>query len=237
VLVEGPGTSAQYLIKESSLFPNTHFAIIDCGCGPARFKRRSNVTGFSFDDGQAGELAGYLAALMVRATPGATHRISVVGGIRFVPQVRQLVNGYVRGAHLALPDISVKVNYSNTFTGNTCGRIADAQINDGSEVVFAPAGACGLGALSIADVRGVWGIGADADRSGLNDHVLASTVAKFDVGVEDAVSLYELGSLRGGETVSLDLNNEAVGITGLDRAPKAIRRKVAALEARLQTQH
>jgi basic membrane lipoprotein Med (substrate-binding protein (PBP1-ABC) superfamily)/DNA-binding SARP family transcriptional activator len=237
VLVEGSGTSGTYLAKESGLFPNTRFAIIDCGCGPADLKRRTNVTGFTFDDGQAGELAGYLAALMVRATPGTTHRISAVGGIRFVSQVQDLVNGYVRGARLALPSIRVKVNYSNSFTGNTCGRIAATQIDDGSDVVFAPAGACGLSALSVADIRGVWGIGADADRSGLNDHVLASTLARFDVGVEDAVRLYELGALRGGERVVLGLNNEAVGITGLNmKVPKAIRKKVAALETHLQGQ-
>jgi DNA-binding SARP family transcriptional activator/basic membrane lipoprotein Med (substrate-binding protein (PBP1-ABC) superfamily) len=235
VLVEGPGTSAQYLIKESSSFPHARFAIIDCGCGPAEFKKRTNVTGFRFADTEAGELAGYLAGLMVRATPGAAHRISAVGGIRFVPQVRQLVNGYVRGARLALPNIHVQVNYADSFTGNTCGRIADSQINNGSAVVFAPAGACGLSALSVADILGVWGIGADADRSGLNDHVLASTIARFDVGAEDAVRLYELGSLHGGETVLLDLNNQAVGITGLNlKVPQAIRKKVAALETQLQ---
>jgi basic membrane lipoprotein Med (substrate-binding protein (PBP1-ABC) superfamily)/DNA-binding SARP family transcriptional activator len=235
VLVDGSGASGKYLIKESKLFPDTQFAIIDCGCGPAELKGRSNVAGFTFDDAQAGELAGYLAALKARATPGTPHRISAIGGFR-ISQVQELVNGYVRGARLALPGIHVKVNYSNSFTGNTCGRIADTQIDDGSDVVFAPAGACGLGALSVADIRGVWGIGADADRSGLNDHVLASTIAKFDVGVEDAVRLYELGSLRGGERVLLGLNNQAVGITGLDRVPKAIRKKVAALETQLQRQ-
>ena len=39
------------------------------------------------------------------------------------------------------------------------------QIAAGSKVVFQVAGGCGLGAISAAKDRDVWGVGVDADQS------------------------------------------------------------------------
>jgi basic membrane lipoprotein Med (substrate-binding protein (PBP1-ABC) superfamily)/DNA-binding SARP family transcriptional activator len=233
VLVAGSGASARHLIAQSSRFPHTRFAIIDYALGEAELKGRKNVTGLTFDDKQAGALAGYLAALMTRATHGTT--ISAVGGFP-IPSVKALIAGYKQGARRALPAIHVRVKYSNSFLNQAiCESIANTQITAHSSVVFAPAGTCGLGALAAADINGVWGIGADANRSHLYGHVLASTIAKFNVAVHLAVSSYEQGSLPGAATIRLDLNNDAVGITGLNpNVPPAIRSKLTTFEAQLR---
>jgi basic membrane lipoprotein Med (substrate-binding protein (PBP1-ABC) superfamily) len=237
VLVAGSGASARYLIAQSSRFPDTRFAIIDYALGAAELKGRKNVTGLTFDDEKAGELAGYLAALMAPATPGKRRRISAIGSFR-IPQVEALINGYEHGARRAVPAIHIRVDYSGSFQNEAkCERLANAQIDDRSGVVFAPAGTCGLGALSATGIRGVWGIGADADRSGFNNHVLASTIARFDRGVELAVGWYEQGSLPGAKEIMLRLDSGAVGIAGLNASvPPTIRRKVATFDAQLRAE-
>jgi hypothetical protein len=105
-----------------------------------------------------------------------------------------LIDGFRRGAKHALPGVRVEVEYSKDFVDQpTCERIANRQIDRGSEVVFAPAGTCGLGALAAAAIRGVWGVGADADRSGLGDQVLVSSTTR-DLVEGSGLTLEDAGS-------------------------------------------
>jgi basic membrane protein A and related proteins len=101
--------------------------------------------------------------------------------------------------------------------------------------VFAAAGACGLGALSAAGIRGVWGIGADADRSYLGPHILASTVKRYDRAVLLAIRGFIQGTLPAGKDVEMGLDDEAVGITGISaEVPAAIRQKLTRVAAALR---
>ena len=110
----------------------------------------------------------------------------------------------------------------------TCEKIANRQIDRGSDVVFAAAGRCGLGALSAAGIRGVWGVGVDSDQSYLGPHILASAVIRFDRAVELIVQRFLEGTLPAGETVHLGLTEDAVGLVGINAAvPADIRKKVA----------
>ena len=102
-------------------------------------------------------------------------------------------------------------------------------------MVFAAAGDCGLGALSAAAIRGVWGVAGDEDRSHLGPHILASVTKRFDRLVELSVSWYLEGRLPAGEDVELGLTDDAVAIVGISSAvPDDIRRKVAQEAARLR---
>ena len=49
--------------------------------------------------------------------------------------------------------------------------------------MFQVAGQCGLGVLSAAKEKGVFGIGVDADQGYLGTHVLTSAMKKVDVAV------------------------------------------------------
>ena len=193
---------------------------------------RRNVTGFLFDDRQAGYLVGYLSGL-VESRPGgrlnAPHIVSVVGGVRGVTPVEQLVAGFADGARQALPGITVLEDYSGDFIDQSkCEAVANEHIDRGADIVFAAAGTCSLGALSAAEIRGVWGIGVDGDRSYLGDHILASAEKRFDEAVLLAVRSFVQGTLPAGRDVVLGLDDAAVGITGISpEVPDAIRRDVA----------
>ena len=239
VLWPGAGVFTEFLgaIPDN---PDTRFALIDTCCVADRpLDERRNATGFTFRDDQAAHLVGYLSALMEERRPparGATRTISVIGGHPEAPPVQALVRGFSAGARRAAPNVEVRVDYSYEFGDKRiCEKLANEQIDAGSGVVFAAAGNCGLGALSAAAIRGVWGVGVDEDRSYLGPHILASAIKRWDRVVELSVGWFLEGRLPPGKDIVLGLDDDAVGISGISpEVPADIRGKVAREAARLR---
>ena len=210
------------LAGEVAKHPDTHFAYIDADLTDFRLEKAPNASAMLLLGGSGSFLAGYLAALMSKSGV-----ISIVGGVPSAAE--NLVYWFEQGAKAARPDIDVRVDYSKTFGNQAlCERIANRQIDAGSDVVFAAAGDCGQGALSAAGIRGVWGIGADRDQSDLGPHILASVVKRFDRAVELTVRQFLEGELPAGKTVNIGMREEVVGLVGINRAvPAGIRKKLA----------
>jgi basic membrane lipoprotein Med (substrate-binding protein (PBP1-ABC) superfamily)/DNA-binding SARP family transcriptional activator len=233
VLIAG-GAGAGFFASEAPKNPHTRFVWIDLCClEDLGLEESPNATTMSFDDEEAGYLVGYLAALMEakRFRPGRTV-VSAIGGLP-TPAVEALLDGFERGVRRTLPDAAVRVDYSGTFAKqSTCAQIAGRQIDEGATTVFPAAGTCSLGALEAAGIRGVWGIGVDADRSRLGSHVLASTVKRMDRAVELAVRWFVQGTLPAGEDIVLGLEDDAVGVAGISPdVPPEIRSKIAHVAA------
>jgi DNA-binding SARP family transcriptional activator/basic membrane lipoprotein Med (substrate-binding protein (PBP1-ABC) superfamily) len=222
-----PASSAR--LPEAARRSDTRFVYVDASVRGTRAESSSKATGLRFADEKAGYLAGYLSGLMA-----ARPVVSVVAGPPSSP-VTELVRGFARGAREARPGITVLIARSSSTTDQAvCERIANRQIDRGSTVVFAAAGTCGFGALSAAGLRGVWGVGSDADRSYLGSHILTSTVKRIDRAIEMAVRWFLQGSLPEGDVV-LGLDDQAVGIGGISRdVPPQIRKKVAAVAASMR---
>jgi basic membrane lipoprotein Med (substrate-binding protein (PBP1-ABC) superfamily) len=206
--------------------PKTRFVVFDARVDVP------NATGFALDDHQAGYLAGYLSGLIeARSGPrlNRRHIVSAIGGMRGLPAVEGLLDGFAKGARRALPDISVRTAYSSDFVDQSkCDAIANRHIDEGADIVFAAAGTCSLGALSAAAIRGVWGVGVDGDRSDLGDHILASAVKRYDQAILAAVRSFVHGTLPRGRTVVFGLDADAVGLVGLSPSvPDAVRKQVA----------
>ena len=87
------------------------------------------------------------------------------------------------------------------------------QIGRGAGVVFEAAGGCGLGGLSAAKQKHVWGIGVDADQSYLGPHMLTSATKKVDVGVYDTIKAYKANpsGFKGGRDFVFSVKNNGVG--------------------------
>jgi basic membrane protein A len=191
-------------------FPDTNFAIIDFSQAALKDKP-ANVRGLLFKENEAGYLAGYLAALVVK-DKGGDQVISSVGGQKIPP-----VDGYIAGYQAAAKEVSGKMKtlngYSQDFVDQAkCKEIALNQIAEGSQVVFQVAGQCGLGALDAAKEKGVLGIGVDADQGYLGDHILTSAQKKVDVAVFDTAKAVQDGSFAGGEDQIFDLKSDGVGL-------------------------
>jgi basic membrane lipoprotein Med (substrate-binding protein (PBP1-ABC) superfamily)/ABC-type branched-subunit amino acid transport system substrate-binding protein len=208
----------------ASAHPDTYFAMVDAAVdsGP------DNLSGITLSLEEAGYLAGNLAGWM---TDSGT--IGVIGGDD-VPAVRAYVQSFVKGARCANPGVAVRQTYADTFAEPLRGEVlAQAMITLGADVVFAPAGATGEGAVSAAAQAGVWGIGADDDYyhtvfdSGAvagADKLLSSAMRRIDTAVYESIADLLSGDSVSG-TVHYDLANGGVGLAPFHQAdvPQSVR--------------
>jgi basic membrane protein A len=207
-------------------FPSVNFAIIDDAPSPSP----PNVAGLLFKEQESGYDAGYLAGLMSK-----THVVSTVGGQK-LPAVDHYIAGFQAGAKAAYPATTTLNAYSNSFTDNAkCKSLALNQIAQHSDVVFQVAGGCGLGALSAAQQKGVWGIGVDADQAYLGSYILTSAIKKVDVAVYDTIQQVINGTFKGGGVTTYDATKGATGLGVINpKVPANIRAKVLAVEQKVK---
>ncbi|HEX2378942.1 MAG TPA: BMP family ABC transporter substrate-binding protein [Gaiellales bacterium] len=213
--------------KVAKAFPDVNFAIIDDAPDPAL----PNVQGLLFKEQESGYLAGYLAALESK-----TGTVSTVGGQK-IPPVDHYIAGFQAGAKAANPNVKTLNDYSNSFTDTAkCKQLALNQISQGSDVVFQVAGGCGLGALSAAKEKGVWGIGVDADQAYLGDYILTSAIKKVDVAVFDTIKQVVDGTFQGGGITTFDATKGATGLGAINSSvPQSDVQKVDAQLAQLKS--
>ena len=176
-LVIGVGfLMADAVAQVAKRFPKTKFAIIDNSGVAAELKGKpTNVRGLLFKEQEAGYLVGFLAAKQVLAHPynGQTKL-----GCRRRPQdpagrplhrglLRRREAGQLEGHGHAL--LLAGLRRPGEVQG--AGAEPDRQRRG---AVFQVAGQCGLGVLSAAKEKGVFGIGVDADQGYLGAHVMTS---------------------------------------------------------------
>jgi basic membrane protein A and related proteins len=202
--------------KVAKAFPQTNFAIIDFPASALKGKP-TNVRGLLFKENEAGYLVGTMAGLYAKKA-GGDQIVSAVGGQK-VPAVDSYSAGYEAGAKKANPGIKTPFAYSQDFVDQAkCKEIALNQIEQGSQVVFAVAGQCGLGALDAAKEKNVQSIGVDADQGYVNGNVMTSALKKVDVAVFDTAKTLQDGSFKGGEDTVFDVKSGAVGIGRVSKA-------------------
>jgi basic membrane protein A len=190
-------------------FPKSSFAIIDFSQAAMKGKP-TNAQGLVFKEQEGGYLVGYAAGLYAKDNKADT--VSVIGGQK-VPAVDHYIAGYQAGAKAANPSIKVLSGYSQDFVDQAkCKELALNQIQQGSAVVFAAAGQCGLGAIDAAKTSKVQAIGVDNDQSFLGPQVMTSATKKVDVAVYDAIKAVQDGTFRGGTDETFDVKNGGMGV-------------------------
>jgi basic membrane protein A and related proteins len=213
-------------------FPNTKFAIVDVDQTTLKGKPK-NVVGLLFKEQEAGYLAGYLAGLEAKRENANT--IGSVGGYK-EPPVDRFIAGYQAGAKEAMPGIKTLNGYSSDWDDQAkCKEIALSQIARGAKIVFQVAGGCGLGALSAAKEKDVWGIGVDADQSFLGPHVLTSAQKRVDEAVFRTIRNVVDGNFRGGLNATFGLAEDGVALGKISpKVPQEDRDALDEVERRLR---
>ncbi len=212
-LVIGVGfLMADSIATVAKAFPRTKFAIID-NTGVKLKGGATNVRGLLFKEQEAGYLAGFLAAKQITAKPfGGNIMLGAVGGLK-IPPVDRFIAGYYAGARKANPKVKVVHAYSQDFVDQAkCKEQALNMIANGAGIVFQVAGQCGLGVLSAAKERGVFGIGVDADQGYLGNHVMTSAQKKVDVAVLDTVGAAKASGAKFGTNRDVVFNVKSGGV-------------------------
>ena len=177
-----------------------------------------NLTTIRFASHEVSYLAGYAAA---RTTTTGT--VGFVGGVDYAT-IWPFEAGFVAGVRAADPTVDVLVDYLSApprygegFEDPVAGQRAAHRMYDaGADVVFAAAGASGLGVFEAATTdsdpdRHLWAIGVDADQyetvatlpgtvdvDGWRRHILTSAVLRFDRAVYASVAAWARDELRPG---------------------------------------
>lgn len=216
--------------KVAAEFPETKFVIVDAVVD------KPNVRSVVYKEEEGSFLVGTLAGLASK-----TGKVGFVGGMD-IPLIRKFECGYEQGARSVKADVEVFQNMTGT-TGAAWndpvrgGELTKNQIDQGADVIYAAAGATGLGVLQTAADNKKLSIGVDSNQNHLHPgSVLTSMVKRVDLAVYNGFSdvkadkftagVLALGVKEDGVAAAIDDNNKAL-ITpemqaALDKAKEGI---------------
>lgn len=167
-----------------------------------------NYARVTYRDDQGGFLAGVAAGLLT-----SSGTVGVVAGPGDVPPVVDLADGFEAGIAHVGGDVTVLRDHLESFSDPEAGADkAEEFTQAGADVIYAPAGMTGSGAILRAAQRGAWVIGVDQDqylttfeggRVTGSDRIATSTVKRVDLGVFLQLADLAAGVFRG-QQVALD---------------------------------
>ncbi|HRO14483.1 MAG TPA: BMP family ABC transporter substrate-binding protein [Paracoccus sp. (in: a-proteobacteria)] len=193
----------EVLGKVAPDYPGTRFVIIDTKV------EGDNIQSAVFTEEQGSYLAGIMAAMASK-----TGTVGFIGGMD-IPLIHKFQCGYAQGVKAANPDAKILVNYTGTTPAAwndpvKGGELARAQKAQGADVIYAAAGATGIGVLQAAADEGILSIGVDSNQNHLHPgKVLTSVVKRVDNSVQEA---FKAGTdVQPGVKV-MDLASDGVGV-------------------------
>ena len=185
-------------------FPNVKFTLID------RVVDLPNVQSIVFREHEGSFLVGMAAALASK-----TGKVGFVGGMD-IPLIRKFYKGYEEGAKYVKASTEVFMNMTGTtpaaFNDPTRGaELARGQFDRGADVVYAAAGATGLGVYQAAKDARRLAIGVDSNQNHLHPGtMLTSMIKRVDVAVYNSMIQARQGTWKAGVSI-LGLKEEGVG--------------------------
>ena len=183
---------AEAVKKTAQQFPKKQFAIVDGQVDAP------NVRSLLFEEHEGAYLVGAIAAMSSK-----TGKIGFVGGMD-IPLIRRFELGYEAGAKRINPQIGVVANYvgvsSEAWNNPPKGKeLALTQYEGGVDVIFAAAGASGLGVFDAAEEKKKYAIGVDANQNWTKPGlILTSMLKRVDVAVFSAIEDAKAGRFTGG---------------------------------------
>jgi basic membrane protein A and related proteins len=202
-------------------YPGTDYVILN------QVQPGANVASVLFQEQEGSYLAGALATMVAMDSKikGMSGKpvIGVIGGTKSVG-IDKFIIGYIQGARAVNPNVEVKVAYSNNFGDPAVGlQMAKAMFDAGANVVYQVAGGTGLGVIQAAKEAGKFAIGVDTDQDGIAPgSVLTSMVKRTDVAVETVMKDYADMKFPGGQTVTLGLAQDGVGLSPMNHTRNLI---------------
>ena len=200
--------------KVAREFPALKFVIIDA------IVSLPNVQSVVFKEHEGSFLVGMAAAMASK-----TGKIGFVGGMD-IPLIRRFALGYEEGAKHVNPRIEIYQNMTGTTPAawndpTRGGELARSQFDRGADVIYAAAGATGLGVLQAAKDKGRLAIGVDSNQNHIHPgSVLTSMIKRVDLAVFETfkaakdgtwrAGVRSLGVAEGGVSFSLDQHNRGL---------------------------
>jgi len=204
-LITGVGFAQGPILKDVARdYPQLHFVIIDS------VVEAPNVASLLFKEHEGSFLVGMIAAYQSR-----TGAIGFVGGMD-IPLIHKFATGYEEGARYVNPKIRVLKNYVGITDAawNNPGKgreLANAQYEQGADVIFQAAGNSGLGVFDAAEAYKKYAIGVDANQNWVKPgYILTSMLKRIDNAIYSIVKDEVEGKFQGGVHI-YGLENDGIG--------------------------
>jgi basic membrane protein A len=192
-LIIGIGFAQKEAIqKVAAQFPKRHFAIVDAQV------EAPNVRSLMFQEHEGAYVIGAIAALTSK-----TGKIGFVGGMD-IPLIRRFVMGYEAGAKKINPAITVVANYvgvtSEAWNNPPKGKeLAVSQYEGGADIIFAAAGASGVGVFDAAEDKKKFAIGVDSNQDWTKPGlILTSMLKRVDEAIYTTIAEAKAGKFAAG---------------------------------------
>lgn len=186
-------------------YPDQQFAVIDA------VSALPNVISVTFEEREGSALAGAVAGFET-----TTDKIGFIGGVDN-ELIQKFETGFELGAKSVNADVEMIVDYANDFASPEIGRkLAEKQIAEGADVLYAAAGLTGAGVLEAAERNGVKAIGVDSDQSMIApDAVITSMLKQVDLAIVEIAGSLQNGAVN--DHIELGIEEGGVGLAALRR--------------------
>ena len=212
-IVATPGFLFEKTLGEAQeKYPDVKFVLIDGNPvdKDGNVKVAKNSVGITFEEQEAGYLAGYAAV-----TNGYT-KLGFLGG-QPVPSIVRYGYGFIQGANDAAKELNTKVDikfsYADGFSPSPeIQTKAAGWYSSGTEVIFSCGGGIysSITAAAEADKKAV--IGVDVDQSGESDTIVTSATKDLKVAIQKVLKDFYDDKFPGGESLLLGAKDDAVGL-------------------------
>lgn len=183
---------AEAIKRVAAQFPERRFVLIDAEV------TAPNVKSVVFEEHQGAFLVGAIAALVSK-----TGKVGFVGGMD-IPLIRRFQMGYEAGAKHVKKSTQVVSNFAGV-TGDAWNNpakgkeLALAQYGAGADIIFAAAGATGMGVFDAAEEKKAFAIGVDSNQNGIKPgRILTSMLKRVDLAVLKVIEEAKAGKFGAG---------------------------------------
>ena len=172
------------------------------------------------------------------------HRRRIFFGFSDVTVNNTFALGYEEGVHHIDPKIEVLQNMTGTTPAawgdpTRGGELARSQFDRGADVVYAAAGATGLGVLQAAKDKGRLAIGVDSNQNHIHPGtILTSMTKRVDLAVYETFKtakegiwkggVRSLGVAEGGVGYAIDQNNRSLITADMEKRLQQARADIVA---------
>jgi len=196
--------------------PDVWFVGVDQG-PPAKGAELPNYIQLSYQEDQAGYLAGIVAASVSKK-----NTIGALGGITLCGPCVRYIQGYELGAKSINPDIKVETlwvtesDFNKAFNDPVTGKQLANQLiaQKGVDVLFQVAGKTGNGALEAACEGNILAVGVDVDQALSNPDTAKCTVTSatksLTASVQQSIADIVAGTAKAGDS-HWDATNDGIG--------------------------
>ncbi len=240
VIIAGTFDMKEIMENVAPQFPDKQFILFDV---EADFTKPDldNIYGIVYKYNEVGYLAGALASeITVSDMPKANDKkvVGFVGGMD-VPVIQNFLVGYEKGVKDSGLDIELLTAFAGDFNDPVKGKqLTEQMIDNGADVVWAVAGASGLGVFEAALEKNVYAIAVNENQveallpndEGYAETIAGAALANVGHSLYVALESYVNGTMESGQNVFYGLTEGVVELEDSEYyksiVPESIRKKL-----------